>query len=166
MLMRIERVIEHVLAAAMVFLVAMAGANTAGRYFFSRPIAVAEELMSYVLVWGVCLGAALVTLRGEDINMDILLVRLPRAFRRVLHIASLAMLAACAVFVAWQAKDPLAAQLQFGTRSVAAGVPMWLVHGALPLGMLLVGAAATLRLIRALRGRAEETDPERRIVDF
>src|ERR1043165_7587274 len=47
-------------------------ANIVGRYLFSEPLVWAEEILSYLMVWSVFLGAVLVTWEGRHIKMDLI----------------------------------------------------------------------------------------------
>ena len=45
-------------------------ANVIGRYMFLEPIIWAEEIMIYIMVWTVFIGAILVTFDGQHLKMD------------------------------------------------------------------------------------------------
>jgi TRAP-type C4-dicarboxylate transport system permease small subunit len=142
----IERLLVLLLGAAMVGIVLLNFANVLGRYLFSAPVPAADEIMTFAMVWGVFLGAGVVTLRGAHLGMDLLLSLLPPAGRRALEAAaSLAMLAVLG-FVAAQSLEYLETIGSIGLTSMAAGLPMAWVHAAIPVGFGLMALACLLRL--------------------
>lgn len=147
---RLAALLEHLLRALLALL--MAGivllnlANVLGRYGFGAPIPGADEAMTFAMVWGVFLGAGLVTLRGAHLSMDLLLARMPpRARRAAALLSTLAMLAVLG-FAARQSLDYLETVGAIGLTSMALGLPMALVHAAVPAGFGLMVGAALLRL--------------------
>lgn len=142
-----DRLLAALLALAMLALVAVNFANVVARYAFAAPLPAADEIMTFTLVWGVFLGAGLVSLRGGHLAMDLLVGLLPAAARRALAAAG----AACAVlvlgFVFLQSLDYLDTIGAIGMTSMGGGIPMTVPHLALPVGFLLMIAGALLRLL-------------------
>ena len=46
-------------------------ANIVGRYVFLAPLAWAEEVLIFLVIWGVCLGASAVTYDNRHLDMDL-----------------------------------------------------------------------------------------------
>ena len=46
-------------------------ANIVGRYVFLAPLPWAEEVLSFLIIWGVCLGASAVTYDRRHLAMDV-----------------------------------------------------------------------------------------------
>jgi TRAP-type C4-dicarboxylate transport system permease small subunit len=59
-------------------------ANIVGRYVFFAPLAWAEEVLSFLVIWGVCLGASAVTYDRRHLVMDLFVGAYPPALRRAL----------------------------------------------------------------------------------
>ncbi len=150
----VERGLVALLGAIMLFIVALNVANVAGRYVFSRPVPAADEIMTFAMVWGVFLGAAVVTLRGSHLTMDLVLALLPPRTRRVAEGAASVALIAVLGFVAWHSLEYIEVIGMIGLTSMSAGIPMAWVHAAIPVGFGLMIAAALLRLVGGAR-RAE-----------
>ena len=60
-------------------------ANVVGRYVFFRPIVWAEEVLAYIMIWCVGIGAILVTWEGRHIKMDLIAVRVPPPWNRIVN---------------------------------------------------------------------------------
>ena len=94
-------------AIGLILLVAIAinFANIVGRYVFSAPLAWAEEVLSFLVIWGVCLGASAVTYDRRHLVMDLFSASFPPRFRIVLDVLTLlAMVGFCgfACIQAWK----------------------------------------------------------------
>ena len=69
--------VRTIVGGAIFVSIAINFANIAGRYLFSAPVLWAEEILSYLMVWSVFLGAVLVTWEGRHIRMDLISARIP-----------------------------------------------------------------------------------------
>lgn len=135
-----------VLAVAMLALVGVNFANVVARYLFSSPLIAADEAMTFTMVWGVFLGAGLVSLRGGHLAMDLASCSLPPRARSALRLASAALLVLVLGFVALQSADFIDTISMIGMTSMAGGIPMWVPHLAIPVGFGLMIVATVLRL--------------------
>lgn len=139
------------LGALMLGIVVLNCANVAGRYLFLAPVPAADELMTFGMVWGVFLGAGLVTLRGDHLRMGLLTDLARPALGRALDRAACLALVVVPGFVAWHSLDYLDMLGTIGLTSMSAGLPMAWIHAAIPIGFALVMLAALLRLFVPLR---------------
>src|SRR5204862_7093373 len=57
--------VRVIVGAAIFVSIAINFGNIAGRFILSEPVIWAEEILSYLMVWSVCLGAVLVTWEGR-----------------------------------------------------------------------------------------------------
>lgn len=144
----IERALLVLLGALMAVIVALNFANVVGRYVFSAPIRPADEIMTYLMVWGVFLGASVVTLRGAHLNMDLVLSLLPRAVQKLLRALALVTLILVMTYVAVQSFEYIDVLSTIGMRSMAAEIPMAWPHAALPVGFALMALFAAVRLVQ------------------
>ena len=121
-------------------------ANIVGRYVFHAPIEWAEEVMLYLMIGLVFVGAAKVAFNGGHIRMDVLLRFAPRGMRLALNILSELLtvgVSLVAINFAW----PTILQLkEFDQRSVAADIPIFIPQSAIPIGFLLIAGLIVLRL--------------------
>lgn len=145
----LDAALLRVLALLMAGIVLLNLANVIGRYAFATPVRGADEAMTFAMVWGVFLGAGLVTLRGAHLGMDLLPSRLPPAPRRALEALGVVVMLLVLGFVAVQSLDYLETVGAIGLTSMALGLPMDWVHAAVPGGLVLMIAAALLRLLAA-----------------
>jgi TRAP-type C4-dicarboxylate transport system permease small subunit len=152
----IERILLVVLGACMAVIVALNFANVVGRYVFSAPIRPADEIMTYLMVWGVFLGAAVVTLRGAHLNMDLLASHLPAAVQKALRLLVAVATVVVLCFVALQSLEYIDVLSTIGMRSMAAEIPMAVPHAAVPVGFVLMALFAILRAVQELLPHAAD----------
>jgi TRAP-type C4-dicarboxylate transport system permease small subunit len=138
----LERLLRAVLALIMGGIVLLNVANVAGRYLLSAPIRGADEAMTFAMVWGVFLGAGLVALRGAHLNMDLVVRLLPALSQRALSAVGLVAMLLILGFVAAASLEFLDTVGAIGLTSMALGLPMAWVHAAVPVGCVLMIAAA------------------------
>lgn len=152
----IERVLLVLLGAIMAVIVVLNFTNVVGRYVFSAPIRPADEIMTYLMVWGVFLGAAVVTLRGAHLNMDLVVSLLPLGAQKALRALAGLALAVVMIHIAVQSIEYIDVLSSIGMRSMAAEIPMAWPHAALPVGFALMAAFAIVRTVQELLA---ESDP-------
>ncbi len=132
--------------AMLIASVAINFANIIGRYFLSVSLSWAEEVMLFLMIGAVFLGAAPVGWLGRHIRMDVIISMLPPRPRKVFEIfADLVTIATCvmlAVF-AWPVMSMLA---ELDQRSQSANIPLVIPQAALPVGLLLMAVLIAVRL--------------------
>ncbi len=144
-----------VAAAALAVIVCVNGANVLGRYFFSSPIAWAEELMLFLMILMVYAGAASVTWRQEHIKIDALLLRLPQRLRSyAIMFTGLVTLGSLGASIYSGGTVVLMLQA-FDQRSDALEFPMWIAQSSVPVGLALI---VLLFLLRAYVSIEHMTD--------
>ena len=116
-------------------------ANVTGRYLFNAPIIWAEEILVFIMIGCVFLGAILVTWEGQHIRMDMISVRLGKPWRSiVLALDTLVFVLVC-LFVIYHSWHFVQLLYDTGQSTVVARLPAWLMHGTILAGftgMLLV----------------------------
>ena len=117
-------------------------ANIVGRYLFSAPLPWAEEVLVFLVIWGVCLGASAVTYDNRHLDMDLFAGLFPPRLRAVLEILKLLALAGFCAFTAANAATIVALMARNGQVSITAGVPMTIPYAAFVVGFALIVAAA------------------------
>jgi TRAP-type C4-dicarboxylate transport system permease small subunit len=131
-------------AIAVIILAAIAinFANIVGRYVFLAPLPWAEEVLVFLLIWGVCLGASAVTYDNRHLDMDLLVGFFPARLRAALEVVKLLTLAGFCAFTAANAATIVAIMARNGQVSITAGVPMTIPYAAFVVGFGLIVAAA------------------------
>lgn len=148
-----KRFLVVVASLMLIAIVLINGANVFGRYVLAAPFTWAEEVMLYLMVASIFLGAPAVTWDGANIRMDIFVRAMPPKVRRLFEgLADLLSLLVAAL-LAYVALPIISQLIDFDQRSHAAEIPMWLPQGFLPLGFALIALAL---IARELTGKAAE----------
>lgn len=121
--------------------------NVIGRYVFHSPIIWAEEIMLYLMLGMVFLGAGAASLEGRHIRMDVALHLFPRKFRTAFDVlADLAFLVVALMVI--RLGVPVVLKFAaYGQLSDAANIPIWIPHSMIPLGFSIMTLATLLRML-------------------
>ena len=155
---RLDRVIDHgcavvegLLAALMMAMVAMVLGNVVLRYAFGTGIAVSEELSRLGLVWITFIGAVVAWWRGQHLGVDTVVLLLPPVGRWLCALASEALAILCCVLVVIGTAQQH--EISTTTTSLVTGLPLIWVYGMGYVAGAGIGALALLRLVRlAMKG--------------
>ena len=124
------------------------------RYALNQPVAWIDELVGYLLVATVMLAAADALLEGEHIAVDIVTERLSSRGRRLALLFGLVAVAASAALLAVEGVDMVRFSQMVGLMSNGyMAVPMWIPQLLVPIGAVLMGAAAVVAFVAAWRRR-------------
>lgn len=135
---RLMKAIERILALAFIVAVCLNFANVVGRYGLGHSIAAADEIQIYIMVFMAFLGAAVVSWRREHLRMDVLVRFFPQAVQSFLRFCEVALVFVLAGFVVVQSWRYSAQMFSLGRTSDVGGIPMWVPHGAVALGFVLI----------------------------
>jgi TRAP-type C4-dicarboxylate transport system permease small subunit len=143
-------------AIGVVILIAIAinFANIIGRYAFLAPLPWAEEVLVFLVIWGVCLGASAVTYDNRHLDMDLFASGFPRRMRAVLELLKLAALVGFCAFTVVNASTIVALMARNGQVSITAGIPMTIPYAAFVVGFALIAVAAIAGAIERRRAGA------------
>lgn len=134
--------------------VALNLANVIGRYAFGKPLFWAEEVLVGMVIWGVFFGAAVVSWRGDHLNMDLFYARLGRRSLLVVNALIAALMVGVCLFIAWQSWAIVRMFHETGAVSVGAQIPKVIPHAALMIGFLFSALAVLVRWRRWLFERS------------
>jgi TRAP-type C4-dicarboxylate transport system permease small subunit len=145
-------------------------ANIIGRYVFLSPLPWAEEVLVFLVIWGVCLGASAVTYDNRHLDMDLFVVRFPPRLRVALAALQLVAMVGFCAFTAVNAWTIVALMARNGQVSITAGIPMTIPYAAFVTGFALIAVAAVAgaverRLERQARC-APSPQPKSHLPDF
>lgn len=149
---RALRGVYAVLGMVMLAGVTLNLANVIGRYALSKPIFWAEEVLVAITIWGVFLGAAVVTWRCDHLNMDLFSARIRGPARIALNAVTALVMACVCAFIAWQSFQIVQLFAQTEAVSAGAGIPKVYPHSALLVGFSLSAVAVLLRWRRWVLG--------------
>lgn len=144
-------ILRGVVGALMLGAVGVNLANIVGRYVFARPFIWAEEIMQFLDVWAVMLGAAVIAREASHLRMDALHHLASPRVRRALDLLTDVVTFAVVVYVALQSVDMIRMLTRTAQRSVIAGVPMNLMYAAILVGFTGSAVFLLARLVRAAR---------------
>lgn len=150
------RAIRAVLGVLILAGVALNFANVVGRYVFFAPIIWAEEVLVFVMVWCVMLGATLVTWENQHLRMDAVRHLTPPRVRRWLDVAGTLAFLLAGAFVLVQSLRVFLLAAGTGQRSVVAEVPMVVPFAAIPASFAIIVGMLVWRFRRSMRGDEED----------
>lgn len=129
--------------------------NVVGRYVFLSPIIWAEEVMIYIMVWTVFLGAVLVTWDGRHLKMDFFSIMLPSPWKETINFIATGSFVVICLFVIPKSYMVTALMADLDQVSVVAEVPMSIPHSALLIGFVLMLIAVAYRFRSHVLGTLE-----------
>jgi TRAP-type C4-dicarboxylate transport system permease small subunit len=135
-------------------------ANVVGRYVFLAPLPWAEEVLVFLVIWGVCLGASAVTYDNRHLDMDLFVGLFPSRLRAVLEVLKLLALVGFCTFTMANAATIVGVMARNGQVSITAGVPMTVPYAAFVVGFALIVAAAVAGAFERRLRASEATAPE------
>jgi TRAP-type C4-dicarboxylate transport system permease small subunit len=158
---RVDAVVGAAIVALMGLMVLTVTWQVITRYVLDSPSSYTEELATYLLIWVSLLGAAYALRQKAHLGIDVLVLRLPAAQRRVTEQLAYAAVIACAVIVfVFGGSRLVYVSLHLNQISAAFRVPVGYVYSVVPIsGVLLLfyGVAGILDL-RAGRDHTPTAD--------
>jgi TRAP-type C4-dicarboxylate transport system permease small subunit len=130
--------------------------NIVGRYVFLTPLPWAEEVLSFLVIWGVFLGAVAACYDNRHLVMDLFVGSVPTPACRAFEALILACLVVFCLFACVQAWSIVAIMARLGQVSITAGIPMTVPYAAFGVGFGLMAVAAFVGAL--LRWRAARRD--------
>jgi TRAP-type C4-dicarboxylate transport system permease small subunit len=121
-------------------------ANVIGRYVFSAPIFWAEEVLVFMVIWGVFLAAISITFSGAHLSMDLFYSRLKAPWKQIVNGLIVVVFLACTIFTALQSYTVVMLYIRNGNVSTAAEIPLYIPHAALLVGFSFMALAVIVRL--------------------
>jgi TRAP-type C4-dicarboxylate transport system permease small subunit len=134
----------------LILIIAINFLNIVGRYAFHAPLPWAEEVLSFMVIWAVCLGASAVTYDRRHLAMDLFSGAFPPAVQRAIEGVSLVAMVGFCGFACLQAWTIVRIMAANGQVSITAGIPMTVPYFAFVVGfgMMVVAAIAAALLSR------------------
>jgi tripartite ATP-independent transporter DctM subunit len=122
-------------------------AGVFSRFVLHNPLVWSDELASILFLWLAMLGAVTALRRGEHMRMTALVSRIQPSRRAVFEAAAMAACLAFLALVIWPAWQYAADERAITTPALEIS-NLWRA-AALPVGVLLMAAFATLRMLRS-----------------
>jgi TRAP-type C4-dicarboxylate transport system permease small subunit len=140
------------IGAIILIAIAINFVNIVGRYVFLTPLPWAEEVLSFLVIWGVFLGAIAACYDNRHLVMDLFIGAFPAPLRRAIEGLILACLVVFCLYACGQAWTIVAVMARLGKVSITAGIPMTIPYMAFVVGFGLMALAAFVGAL--LRWRA------------
>lgn len=147
------RLPHFILGSLMLVGVAISFSNVVARYVFGHALFWAEEVLVFIAIWGVFIGAAAAAYERAHLSMDLFSRSIRGPWRLLLNAAMVVTLLACCGFMVAQSWQVVSLFYQSGVVSVSAGMPKWIPHAAILVGFALIAIAVLVRLPQYLTGK-------------
>jgi C4-dicarboxylate transporter, DctQ subunit len=135
------------LAAMIIGLVQVVGRYVAPRYAISW----AEEVIVYLVVWGIMLAASQLVRSDSHVRPDLVLRAVSPRVQRWMEVANCIVALAFCIGLAWYGWSIVETSWILDERSSSdVQFPMWLYSAAVPTGALLMSGRYVIRLYRYL----------------
>lgn len=121
-----------------------------GRYFFpEHAISYAEEVIVYLIVWGVMIISSQLVRMDGHVRPDLVLRLVPAGGQRWMEAFNCVVALAFCIGMAWYGWQIVETSLLLDERSATdLGFPMWIYYSALPVGGFLMAVRYAIRLYR------------------
>ncbi|MBM3526583.1 MAG: TRAP transporter small permease [Alphaproteobacteria bacterium] len=137
----------------LVLIIVINFANIVGRYVFLAPLPWAEEVLSFMVIWAVCLGASAVTYDRRHLAMGLFADAFPPAMQRAIQAVTLVAMVGFCGFACLQAWTIVRIMAGNGQVSITAEIPMTVPYLAFVVGFGMMVVAA---LAAAFWGRGDD----------
>lgn len=112
--------------------------NVVARYFFSSSFSWAEEVSRYAMVWVTFLGAAYCVKEKSNISIDLLSNILSSRLILINDLAINIVSSITCLFISYYSYLTVLKVYKSGQKTLALGIPMYLVYSAILIGYLLM----------------------------
>jgi len=146
----LTRLCLAIAGVALLFIVAINGANVAARYLFRAPFPWSEELMLFLMILAVFAGAIAVTWRNLHIRIDTYIERAPPTVRvAAMAIGTAVSIAAIAV-VTHASVRIVVLLYELEQRSDALRAPSWIPQSFVPIGLGMIALLIAIKFVLAM----------------
>ena len=128
-------------------------ANVIARYFFFEALFWAEEVLIYMILWGVVLAAVTIAYQGLHIRMDLFSTMFRSPIKEIVGALTALLMICATVYVVIQSWQVVGLYWRSGEVSISASVPLTIPHIAVPIGFGLTALAVVVRLRSYITGR-------------
>lgn len=159
---RVKYGIKLLLGTFIITSVTVNFASILARYLFQAPLHWAEDVITYLMMWSVFIGAAVVVYDERHLNMDLLYTIFPRRWKAALRIVSSVGMVVVLCIVIPQSWEVTSMMFATDQRTAVSGFPLVVPHSALLAGFSLMAVAALYRVYTSIRDfRSARNAPQR-----
>jgi TRAP-type C4-dicarboxylate transport system permease small subunit len=154
----VERIETGLIAALVLAMVVLAGAQILLRNLFDSGLSWADPLLRAMVLWAAMLGALAAARDDKHIGLDLVAHFLQGRTRRVLRVVTLLLAAAVSATMAWYGVGLV--RLDVDSGAATAGIANWLVEAIVPVGFGLLALRLAVRAFLPARSNAPALAPE------
>ena len=148
--------VPYILGGVLIFIaIAINFANVVGRYLFFTAVYWAEEVLVFLMIWGVFVVAVSITFQGAHIRMDLFSASMRSPMKEIMGVFTALLMFGCTAFVAFQSYRVVSLYAVAGSSSITANIPLTIPHSALMVGFTAIAVVALWRLPAYLSDRFE-----------
>ena len=141
------------MAVLMLTGIAINFANVVARYLFDFAIFWAEEIMVFIVIWCVFIGAITVTFNGAHLRMDLVSAHLPGRWKAAVNGGIAVVFIVLGVFMIPHSFEVVSFLAAADQVSVTASVPKEIPHSAVLVGFVFMVLAVAVRWRAYVTGR-------------
>jgi TRAP-type C4-dicarboxylate transport system permease small subunit len=142
----LSRLCLSLAALALLVVIIISFSNVILRYVFLRPIAWAEELMLFLMIFSVYTGAVSVAWEQRHIRLEGIRNAAPPKLRRAVGIISALVLIVILAPIIYSSSTVVALLQEMGQTSDAMQAPMWVPQAVVPIALAFIALIALVRI--------------------
>jgi len=151
---------KFVLGLIMCMLLIMGFAQVVFRFVLEMPLAWAEELMTFLMIWVAYLGASAATNERKHIIVSMFVDLLPKRLRLGFTVFSQILWLACSIAMAYLGWHITLNYINRGAVTLGGKYPFWCASIAIPICMSLMAIRVVVLIIQTLRGESDVISQE------
>lgn len=155
---------EYFLVYTMVLMVVIVFVQVIFRYILNDSLSWSEELVRYIFIWQVWLGASLGMRINEHIRVDMFVKLLPSAPQKVMNVLADILVLAFYVFLIVYGFEYLASVIAKDMTSTALQLPLSWVYASLPVGSAIIALRYVVLVGKSVVSLFRKTDDEGGVV--
>lgn len=138
---------EYFLVYSLILMVILVFVQVVMRYIFNNSLSWSEELVRYIFIWQIWLGASVGAKNNDHIRIEIFTSKMKQKPREALEIIINLMIFAFYLFLIWQGIVYLKTVISTNMTSTGLQIPLWFVYISLPIGSAAVAVRLACRVV-------------------
>lgn len=159
---RFEKILLGIIMCA---LIAMGFAQVLFRFVLKAPLAWAEELMTFLMIWVAYLGSSAATNEKKHIIVSMFVDLFPKTLRVKFTVFSQLLWVGCAIALAYLGWGITMNYVSRGAVTLGGQYPFWWAAIAIPLSMVLMAIRVIILIVNTLKGERDVISQEEQILE-
>ncbi len=152
----IDRIEEVAISVFLGVAIILVFAQVVARYAFDTGISWAPELVEYLFLWSVMIGASYGVKQGVHLGVDVLVAKLPETTRRQATLLAILISLSFTMGMAYLSVFYVYEAYKMELITVDLQIPQWIPHLALPLGFAMISIRFIQVGWRVMSGRQDK----------